>query len=99
MNIITLTREDMFDSDLYDTVEHEFTNHTRWSIWSTVVVRRRSDDTFWRGTYDEGATEYQDSGYDGDVEFEQVYPVKKTMTVYVDMTELHAHEEKTIPND
>lgn len=40
-------------------VSDEMTDHTRWSIVHKIVIERLEDGTFWRGTYEEGATENQ----------------------------------------
>lgn len=49
-----------------------------------MVVKLDSDGTFWKGQYEEGATENQEwsGGYDDDIVFVQVYPHQVTTTVY-----------------
>lgn len=94
-----LSREDLFESDEYEIISDEITDHRRWCVVITVVVSQKSDGTFWRGSYETGATEYQDGYGNDDVLLAQVFPVEKTVTVYMSRTQLDAHEGKVIPND
>jgi hypothetical protein len=77
-----LTRKQFYNSEGIEVVQQEIDGQTRWGIVFVVVVKRISDGTFWRAFYEEGATENQEGDYDDDIEFNQVYPVEKTVTVY-----------------
>jgi hypothetical protein len=79
---VKLTREQFYNGEGIEAVQHEIDGQTRWGIVFMVVVKLKSDGTFWKGLYEEGATELQEGGYDDDIEFIQVYPVEKTVTVY-----------------
>lgn len=70
----------------FQTVEDEIVDTTRWSIIRTRVYKDLDTGRFWRTTFSTGATECQDEGpyeYDGDeIEFGEVFPVEKVVTVY-----------------
>lgn len=77
------------DSTEYTVVEDKFIEATRWSLCSSLVIRRECDGTYWRTKYRTGATEYQDEQpFDyTDPVFVEVRPVKQTITVYEEMEE------------
>ena len=79
-----LTREQFYNGIGIEAVQHELDGQTRWGIIHMVVVRRISDDTFWKGFFEEGATEVQEDsgGYEDDIEFVQVWPIQETVIVY-----------------
>ena len=81
-----LTRKQFYNGEGIEAVQHEIDGQTRWGIVFMVVVERISDGTFWKGFYEEGATELQEGGYDEDINFVQVYPVEKTVIVYEEKT-------------
>lgn len=64
-------------------VESQFSDKSRWSIWTKVIVHRVSDDTYWAGAYESGATEYQEVDETRKVRFTRVYPKIVTQTIYV----------------
>jgi hypothetical protein len=73
-----VTQEDLFDSDLYEEISDDITDHRRWCVVHAIV-----DGTFWKGFYERGATENQDGGYDDDIELFQVYPHPTFTVVYL----------------
>lgn len=77
-----ITQEDLWDADVWKEISNEITDHRRWCVVHTVIVEKRDDGTFWKGWYERGATEYQEDGYDNDIELTQVHPVQETVTVY-----------------
>lgn len=68
----------------YEVVSEETTGNSRWSIHRKIIVKRISDGLFFESNYSEGATEMQDEApYEyGDADFNQVFPVEKTVIVY-----------------
>lgn len=72
-------------------VRNEMLDHRRWSIVHELIIQDISDNTFWRATYEVGATENQDyyhgsgrwgADREGNVTFTQVFPKIITTTVY-----------------
>jgi hypothetical protein len=78
-----ITQDEMWDSTTWKTIEDDITDHRRWCVEHTVVLERLEDHTFWKGSYDQGATENQDSGYDDDIELHQVWPHPTFTVVYL----------------
>ena len=69
------------DSEEYDTVvEESIIDQSRWSTFHEAVFLKKSDRTFWKGTWETGSTEYQET----DLNFimTQVYPKRVVTTIY-----------------
>lgn len=74
-----------YDESIYNVISDDILGKTRWSYQRRLVVQTISDGRFWASVYSIGATESQDeSPYEyGKPEFIEVFPVTKTVTVYV----------------
>lgn len=72
------------DNPDYEVVVDEVVDTTRWSIITSVVVRRKSDGKFFADSYSKGATEQQyESPYENtDPDFTEVFPKEKVTIVY-----------------
>ena len=84
---VTITFLELQDSDFegpkgFETIRNEISDTTRWEIVHDIILKRKSDSTFWAGGYCLGATECQDTYEEQELEWVQVYPVEKTITVY-----------------
>lgn len=71
----------------YRIVSDEMIDHRRWSITHEMIIERLEDATFWRGTYQVGATENQWYGFseswnDDKASFRQVFAKTITITKY-----------------
>lgn len=82
--------EDLIDgkagqhSGPFEIISNEITNHSRWSVGHTVIVKYK-DGKFYRTYYSVGATEYQDEApwqYENEVTFTEMRAVEKTVTIY-----------------
>lgn len=64
----------------------EMIEKRRWSVNHEMIICREEDDTYWRGQYSEGATEYQEYGFREQwgerATFKQVFPKQKVVTIY-----------------
>lgn len=79
------------DHEAYEVAKDEITGTSRWSEHHDLVIERISDMTFWRASYSQGSTEYQDENPWDDVEtveFTQVFPKEVRITSYVTAAEL-----------
>lgn len=68
----------------YKVVQREIVDRGRWSVYSDMVFS--ADGDFWKVTYSDGATEYQDEAPFGEYDEYEVLPVKpveKVVIVYV----------------
>lgn len=75
---------DEYGDNAYVVLEDNIVENTRWSILHEVIVHCKPENSFWRGHYSVGATEYQDEQpweYD-DPQWVQVWPHEVTTTVY-----------------
>jgi hypothetical protein len=54
---------------------------SRWAVWTVAVVQHKETGVFYKLTWDEPATEYQD-GQDKNFNFREVKPVEKIVIVY-----------------
>jgi len=72
------------DDDEFVIVEEKIVDTSRWSTIHEVVVKRVEDGKFFKSGYRQAATEMQDERpYEyGDVLFEEVSAVEKTVIVY-----------------
>ena len=72
------------DSTEYRVIVDEIVENSRWSIIHEIVVQRKNDNKFFKGSYSIGATECQDEKpYEYEpAQFVEVVPVQKTITVY-----------------
>lgn len=73
----------LWEETPYKIVRNELVDNTRWNLVYGLVVEK--DGKFFRTEYQTGATESQDNSpfdYMDEVEFEEVFPVEKTITVY-----------------
>ena len=66
----------------FKVIEDEIYDHTRWSVINRVVLSRESDDTYWVGYNEVGATEYQEYDNPETVTLERAYPVPVVKTEY-----------------
>lgn len=74
------------DTDDFIIIQDEQVDSTRWSAHHDLVVQRKEDSKFFRAGYSVGLTEQQDERpweYEDEVEFVEVTPSTKTITVYV----------------
>ncbi len=72
------------DSDDFDIVLDEVTGLGRWTVNHQIVIRRKSDNKYFRDFYSIGSTESQDERpwqYDAP-NFEEVFSREKKVTVY-----------------
>lgn len=67
----------------------DLVDHRRWSVTYEMVIQRIEDDTYWRGVYERGATEYQSysfderwHGADERATFSQVFPEFVTKVIF-----------------
>lgn len=75
-----LLYEDELDN--YKAVTSEtIEDQSRWSTNYSRVFVDTSDNTYWAASWSRGSTEQQDFGVE-DLEWRQVVPVEKTVTVY-----------------
>ncbi len=87
---LTLTRDEALaildgDRTTYVLISDDIVDHQRWSVVHSIIIERKSDNKFFRGWYNVGATESQDESpweYDAPV-FDEVIPVEKTIIEYV----------------
>lgn len=73
----------LWEETPYKIVKNELVDNTRWNLVYDLVVEK--DGRFFRTSYTTGATEMQDNSpfdYTKTVEFEEVFPVEKTIVVY-----------------
>jgi hypothetical protein len=72
------------DSSKYEIIENVITSTSRWSENHRMVIKHLETGKFYESYYSQGLTEYQDeSPYEyGNVLFEEVVPVEKTIIVY-----------------
>ena len=63
-------------------VRPEIVSNSRWD-YTKVMVAKAPDGRFWSITWEEGATEIQDSGYEDTGRMVEVWPVERTTTDYV----------------
>jgi len=77
----TPTREDL--TDILELVEEKILESTRWGYVQRDVYKREEDGTFWGVSFrvDSGDNDYRGL-YDDEYDINQVYPKKKTITVY-----------------
>ena len=64
-------------------IQNEIDGHSRWEIYYRVVFKY--EEKFYASVYSMGATEQQDSQpyeYDDEIECQEVFPIKKEITVY-----------------
>lgn len=75
------------DSELYDT--------SRWSTHHTLIIKRLSDDTYWRDSYTQGATESQfEAPFEySDPDFHQVMKVTESTEVWKPIDEVEINTE------
>lgn len=71
--------------DEAEVIEDIVVDNSRWSINHSVIFK--IDGKFYESYYSVGATEYQDESpyeHEGDeIECDEVFPVERTITVYV----------------
>jgi len=69
------------DSEEYETiVEESIVDQSRWSTFYEAVFLKKSDKTFWRGSWETGSTEYPET--DLNFTMTQVYPKEVLTTIY-----------------
>ena len=82
---IELVEED-YDGTEYEVVLKKITGNSRWSIENDLVIKEIATGKFGKTNYRYGATENQDEGpFEDDediIEFDEVFPVEKTIIVY-----------------
>ncbi len=72
-------------SDEFSLVKDTIHGNSRWSIRRALIMKENSTGKFYRTLYSIGATELQNEGpweYSKEVEFHEVFPVEKTITIY-----------------
>lgn len=73
------------DPEEAEVIEDKIIDTSRWSVLSHLIFK--VDGKFYESTYSTGATEQQDESpyeYDGDeIECSEVFPIEKTIVVYV----------------
>ena len=72
---------DIVDFGFEEVTEAEYGGKRRWTTPFSQVFKRVADETYWRFSWQEGNTEYQEVDFDLDIE--QVYPKQVTKTIYV----------------
>lgn len=75
------------DADDFVTVRDTQTSSSRWSANHELIVKRLSDEKFFRALYSCGLTECQDERpweYEETVKFTEVVPVEKTIIDYIE---------------
>lgn len=70
-----------YPRDYESVTEEEIVDQSRWSTFYNQVFKNRVDGTYWKIHWSRGSTEQQDNGIE-DIEFQQVFPKQKTITVY-----------------
>ena len=72
------------EDDAFVIIQDKIKSKTRWSIVYEIVIKRKSDNKYFKDTYRIGATESQDeSPYEHtDPNFTEVFPVTKTYIDY-----------------
>lgn len=72
------------EHDGFKVIERNLIDHSRWSVSYSLVIEKYGH--FYSCGFSRGATECQDESpfeYENDpIEFEEVFPVQKTITVY-----------------
>ncbi len=87
---LTLTREQAIDilcgdSVGFEIIQDDIIDQGRWTTGYVLIIKRENDGLFFLSYYEKGSTEYQDNGpWEGqdEVEFIQVFPKEKTITIY-----------------
>jgi hypothetical protein len=87
---LALPKQDAIDildgeDDVFEIIEDVISGKSRWCDIHKLIIKRKSDSKFFKGSYRVGATESQDEGpweYEKTVEFSEVFPVEKTIIVY-----------------
>ena len=89
---LSLSEKDIMDlvdfvrsgpQDGLEVVCDDMIDHRRWDIKHRVIIKRHDDDTFWRGHYNDPATEMQFSDPDDTKRpLVRVKPVDKVVTFY-----------------
>lgn len=75
--MMTMKAGDFVDEKV---VEERLVEHRRWYVRTELVVE--IDGKFWRGSYDKGATESQETEWDKEIELTEVHQVEKTVKVW-----------------
>jgi len=69
------------DSGEYETIVKEYiVDQSRWGTFYEAIFLKKSDKTFWRGSWETGSTECQET--DLGFTMTQVYPKEVLTTVY-----------------
>lgn len=73
------------DLDGFEVIKDEICDKSRWSINYELIIKRVSDNKFFRDYYSSGATESQDESpweYD-EPSFTEVFPITKEVIDYI----------------
>lgn len=74
------------DDENFQTISDDITSKHRWYVVHEIVVKNKQTGKFFRGHYLQGGTEMQ-GGFDDNnasgVDFAEVFPQQKTITIYV----------------
>ncbi len=86
LNLTKSEARDLISNDLegFEIIKEEIYQQRRWETDYEVIVKRVSDNKFFRGCFSKGSTEQQDSQpfeYD-EPDFEEVFPVEKKVIAY-----------------
>ena len=75
---------DDYDEEIYEIIQNEQVDSTRWSSVHELVIQTKVDGRFWKTTYTKGLTESQDeSPFEySKPEFTEVFPEIIEITVY-----------------
>lgn len=72
------------DSLDFEVIEDKPTGNSRWSQIHQIIIKRLSDNKFFKDKYSIGATEHQEENpYEySEPNFTEVFPVEKVVIVY-----------------
>lgn len=79
---------EILDGDRGAIIRNDILDNSRWSIRHRIVVKL--DEKYYSAKYSVGATEQQDEGpweYEKEVEFTEVRPMEKRVTIFVPVEE------------
>lgn len=77
----TMTLSDYYDyREDCEIISEDILHHSRWSVGKRDTIK--DGEKFYFVNYYVGAAEYQETEFDQEVEFIEVKPVEKTITVY-----------------
>ena len=73
------------ENDNFKIISDELIDQDRWTVSSVLVVKELTTGKFFKAYYSQGATEQQDQApfeYAEIIDWKEVFPVEKTVTVY-----------------